>query len=324
MVSPPPPSESETTASLNSLENRLDTLENLSISSRLSSIEANYVTTDTNQTLTGTKTLKSNLDLNPPTVNSNTGGQINFHYNQASSATSSIYENQSGRIRLDGNLEVVHTVTGYESISTANGNSFRVTRPLNTGIRPITNYNGAERWDMPLVYVNATDGKVLSSIYTPFRFASSSDYRNAIQLLAYNPLVENEFDMLGIGYNQNGAYTHAPTPATTDNSGQIATTAWVMNRLGTYYKDLGDNYVMNIADFDKMGVMYHIGSLSTETTINYPSGNNNGDWAMYCFRADRFTTLLGVTPRSTKLFYATFWSGNFNGWRVFEPVSVSS
>ena len=42
MVSPPPPSESETTASLDSLSNRLDTLENLNISSRLNSVENNF------------------------------------------------------------------------------------------------------------------------------------------------------------------------------------------------------------------------------------------------------------------------------------------
>lgn len=171
------------------------------------------------------------IDLNPPTVNSNTGGQINFHYNQSANATSSIVENTSGQIRVYGDLEVVHTVTGYEPISTANGNNFRVTRPLNTEIRPITNYNGAQRYDMPLVYVNATDGKVLSSVYTPFKFTSSSNYSNSIQLLAYNPLVENAFEMLGIGYNQNGVYTFAPTPAATDNSIKIATTAFVNNRL---------------------------------------------------------------------------------------------
>ena len=50
-IAPPPPSESETTASLNSLSNRLD------------SIEANYVTTDTNQTITGNKTFSSDIIL---------------------------------------------------------------------------------------------------------------------------------------------------------------------------------------------------------------------------------------------------------------------
>ena len=155
----------------------------------------------------------------------------------------------------------------------------------------------------------------------------NSDKSINVRLMAYNSTSSGNTNACAISCNvdSNGnIYTYAPTPATNDSSNKIATTAWVINRLNTYYKDLGDNYVMNYADFDKCGVHYHISSLSTATTINYPSGNNNGDWTMLCLRTGNFTTLIGVTPRSTKLFYAKFWGGNFNGWCVFDPVSVSS
>jgi len=229
MVSPTPPSESETTASLSSLSNRLNTLENLSISSRLSSIEANYVTTDTNQTLTGTKTLKSNLDLNPPTVNSNTGGQINFHYNQSANTTSSIVENASGQIKVNGDLELNGKLRSATSTIYADKVYCRCVN-LGTGIRPTTS-TIAPRCDSTIVFNNEFDNKTLSSIYNPLKYNSDTDWQNSIQLLVYDLAQESRHTTLQLGFNQNGAFTLAPTPAVTSNDGSIATTAFVNSRL---------------------------------------------------------------------------------------------
>lgn len=380
----------------------------------------------------GLSSTMGDIHLNPASVNTNRGGTINFHYNQASSSTSSIYEDASGRIRLDGELNLGGKVTSSLTVDNwikgtvadnSNGETWRdtlwvtgnsdgarigmlrsvdgldyhqiqltatntktsdsssvwssiylrsnpdgthseklgatpatndnsnqiattkyvkdnlssylpVSVPIAStsyarksnylpAVRPITNYNGNTYYDSIIGYIGSDD-KILSMIYTPVKFTSSSNWSNSIQLAAYDLTKDNTWATLQVGYNQNGVYTYAPNPNINSNDNNIATTSWVMNRLNTYYKDLGDNYVMNSADFDKCGVLYHIGSLSTATTINYPNGNNNGDWAMLCLRTGNFTTLIGVTPRSTKLFYAKFWSGNFNGWCVFDPVSVSS
>ena len=65
-------------------------------------------------------------------------------------------------------------------------------------------------------------------VYEDYKMTSSSNYKNQISLLAYDPTTTNyTFSTLGIGYNQNGVYTVAPTPDTSDNSTKIATTAFV-------------------------------------------------------------------------------------------------
>ena len=90
-------------------------------------------------------------------------------------------------------------------------------------------FNGAISYPSTLQHFAGSggSGKPLSMIYYPKRMVSSSDFNNRISLLVYNPTVDNAFSELGIGYNQNGVYTTAPTPATSDNSTQIATTAFV-------------------------------------------------------------------------------------------------
>ena len=381
----------------------------------------------------GLSSTMGDIHLNPASVNTNRGGTINFHYNQASSSTSSIYEDASGRLRLNGDLYLGGAVKSSMTVDNwikgtvadnSNGETWRDTlwvtgnsdgarigmwrsvdgldyhqiqltatntknsdsssvwssiylrsnpdgthseslgatpatdnnsnqiattgyvksnlanylptnKPTITSetynrkntsipnIRPLTTYPNKSYYDATVSY-STNDNKVASMLYHPIKLVSSSNWSNSIQLLAYNLMQDNEFATIQVGYNQNGVYTFAPTPATTDNSSQIATTSWVMNRLNTYYKDLGDNYVMNVSDFDKCGVLYHIGSLSTATTINYPSAGNNGDWAMLCLRTGNFTTLIGVTPRNPNLYYAKFWSGNFNGWSMFSADYISS
>lgn len=94
-------------------------------------------------------------------------------------------------------------------------------------------FNGAISYPSTLQHFagNGGSGKPLSMIYYPKRMVSSSDFNNRISLLVYDPTVDNAFSELGIGYNQNGVYTTAPTPATSDNSTKIATTAYVKSNV---------------------------------------------------------------------------------------------
>ena len=49
---------------------------------------SNYVDLTSAQTISGSKTVSSDLNLQPSNSSANTGGKINFHYNQSSSARS--------------------------------------------------------------------------------------------------------------------------------------------------------------------------------------------------------------------------------------------
>ena len=234
MVSPRPPSETETTTALNSkvdtstyntdissLQSRLTTLENLSISSRLSSIEANYVTTNTNQTLTGTKTITSNLNLSPSSSSSNTGGAINFHYNQNSNATSSIVENASGQIRVNGDLNLTGDITS--PIRTTNSTIFMKNTSITVGTAPSAT-KFSELWllhptdsSFPLGFV----GTVLNTENT---------VKTRLRVMR-NSTPTKSADIAVCVDDDGNVFTEAPTPATNDDSTKIATTAFVNNRL---------------------------------------------------------------------------------------------
>lgn len=79
-----------------------------------------------------------------------------------------------------------------------------------------------------LSYHDSSSNNRISSVYSDYVVTDSNHYYNQLSLLAYDPASTSfTYGKLGIGYNQTGAYTFAPTPANDDNSTQIATTAWV-------------------------------------------------------------------------------------------------
>ena len=190
---------------------------------------SNYVDLTSAQTISGSKTVSSDLNLQPSNSSANTGGKINFHYNQSSSATSSIYENASGQIRVDGDLKLNGKLSSVTSTIRADKVYYRVV-DLGTGIRPTTS-TIAQRWDSTIVFNNSYDNKTLSSIYNPLKYTSATDWQNSIQLLVYDLTQENRNATLQLGFNQNGAFTLCPTPPVNSNDGSIATTAFVNNRL---------------------------------------------------------------------------------------------
>lgn len=64
----------------------------------------------------------------------------------------------------------------------------------------------------------------------------NTDKTTILNLMCYNSTTtDSDYARLGVGFDGNGKiFTHAPNPATTDNSNQIATTAFVKSNLANY------------------------------------------------------------------------------------------
>ena len=161
------------------------------------------------------------IDLNPPTVNSNTGGQINFHYNQSANTTSSIVENASGQIRVNGDLNLTGDITS--PIRTTNSTIFMKNTSITVGTAPSAT-KFSELWllhptdsSFPLGFV----GTVLNTENT---------VKTRLRVMR-NSTPTKSADIAVCVDDDGNVFTEAPTPATNDNSTKIATTAFVNNRL---------------------------------------------------------------------------------------------
>jgi hypothetical protein len=173
------------------------------------------------QVIDGEKTFKKPINLYPNTTTANTGGQINFHYNQSSNATSSIVENASGQIRVNGDLDLNGKIMN---------NPLKKEIPLTRGV--ISSGGGA----YTLIGHTDNSNNNIARILNDYGYTNSTTFRNTIGFYLYNPTDTStgSVSSLGITYNQDGILTFAPTPATTDNSTQIATTAYVKSNLSNY------------------------------------------------------------------------------------------
>ena len=252
-ITPEPPSSSEVTSALNSKAN----------SSDLNS----YVTLTSTQTISGSKTISSDLNLQPSSSSANTGGKINFHYNQSSSATSSIYESSSGRIKLDCDLWMDNYV--YSNINLSGGGQIRF-----SNIDAST--NSSERRVFCFSDKGATALGGLIFLFT------SGNADHSARLRVHNNGAYND---LGIAKKSNGdVYTFAPTPATNDNSTKLATTAFVNNRLpyttGTWTPELKGSstagaftYVERTGKYIKIGRLVFIyGYITFSACTTVPEG----------------------------------------------------
>ena len=77
------------------------------------------------------------------------------------------------------------------------------------------------------------------------------------------------------------------------------------------HKYLGDNYTMNVTDFDGAGI-YAVTSFSDD---NRPEGDL-GDWYINALTTNSdFRVMLAVSPRiPNKIFIGHFWNGIFDKW----------
>ena len=253
LVNPTPAAASETTTALNSKAN----------SSDLSS----YVTLASAQTISGSKTISSDLNLQPSSSSANTGGKINFHYNQASSATSSIYEDASGRIRLDGNLylngDIVNTITSTSSV-------------------PIRFFNMDSSSQAEQRLIQAYEDRGSTEVGEVLFYTTTNSGEHSVRLRAFNA---GTYADLVVGVKSDGTkYTTTFTPATNDNSTKIATTAFVNNRLpyetGTWTPELKGtstagtfNYTTRMGYYIKIGQLIYINAAFNAKCTSVPSGN---------------------------------------------------
>lgn len=263
---------------------------------------ANYVTTNTDQTLTGTKTITSNLNLSPSSSSSNTGGQINFHYNQSSSPTASIYENAPGTIRLNGDLSISGRVM---SNIVAMGPSVPIRiydmNPTSTTVQRFIQ-----------AYDDSGSTAVGSLVFTSAPEAASHDVR----LRANNAGTNAD---LGVSVLSDGTkFTFAPTPATSDNSTKIATTAFVNNRLpytsGTWtptcygYTTAGSTTISgNNCKYVKIGRLVILNVSFTFTVKTAPTGQ---------------VRIGGLPFTCDKNAYGLFWSSGHIGYILTASSNV--
>ena len=242
----------------------------------------------------GLSSTMGDLHLNPASINTNRGGTINFHYNQASSATSSIYENASGQIRIDGQLSLGSGVRGSVWAYTNESN----------------NNNFVEFCGWSSDQYNSSTGRRLGNM----RIWRKSDTVDQVDLYSQIPLASDSSQTCSSGINliarADGTHSEliSANPATDNNSTQIATTAFVNSRLKSV-KNLGSNYVMNISDFGTTAGYYQCGSLDTSDAKNFISGTFGGssDTGDYRFLVEEF-------------YYGRFWNSEWQGWRVVPTV----
>ena len=109
---------------------------------------------------------------------------------------------------------------------------------LNIGATPtLITYNSRGVFDGTksytwLVACKDNNNNYVSGLYTPLYMDSSTSNSNRLQMLVYNSNnTDSEYAHITVGYRNGTPFTVAPTPPTTDNSTQIATTAFVNNRL---------------------------------------------------------------------------------------------
>lgn len=228
----------------------------------------------------GLTSTTGNIDLNPPTVNSNTGGAINFHYNQSANTTSSIVENASGQIRVNGNLQLNGIITNgirntYSPMMLQpNASLVRGTAPSSNIVGELYTLCTSEAFDY---------NHCLGLVGTTINASNVVTTRlRALRNLDNNSRASGD---ITINVNDNGdVYTSAPTPKTTDNSTKIATTAFVNNRLpystGTWTPILKGSttagtftYESHVGRYLKIGrFVYILGFINISDYGTYPVG----------------------------------------------------
>ena len=120
------------------------------------------------------------------------------------------------------------------------------------------------------------NNKIVGQLYANYNVSNANNYYNEINLASYNPnSTDATYARIGVGYNQNGAYTVAPTPAASDNSTKIATTAYVKSNLSSYLPLAGGTETGTIV-FNLASPYY---AIRNSTNNNYLTflGGSSGD-----------------------------------------------
>lgn len=190
----------------------------------------------------GLSSTMGDINLNPASINTNRGGTINFHYNQNSNVTSSIYESASGVIRMNGQVSLDSGIRGSSWLYTSESND--------------NNFVEFCGWSSD--QYNSSTGRRLGNM----RIWRKSDTVDQVDLYSQIPLASDSSQTCSSGINliARADGTHSEliyaNPATGNNSTQIATTAFVNNY--THYA---------IPHFIQMGS-------TTNQTVTFPMRSN--------------------------------------------------
>lgn len=164
------------------------------------------------------------LNVYPASVNTNQGGAVKFHYNQSSSATSAVYEDQSGRVRINGNFYISGDVQSRIDLDNDNYLPLRIRRSsLVKGTAP------SEITYTVIPFYGNVMNENSNSRVAMIQHSVDTNNVSSITLAAYgcNSTTDTTTSSIRCYVDGNGnAYTSAPTPASNDNSTKIATTAY--------------------------------------------------------------------------------------------------
>ena len=189
----------------------------------------------------GLSSTMGDINLNPASVNTNQGGKINFHYNQSSSATSAIYEDVSGRIRVNGDLNFNGAVkSGLTVDSWIKGT--------------VADNSEGDTWRDTVYSVGNSDGARIGMLRSHDKQES-----HQIQLTATNVKEStggSVWASIFLTSKPDGTHTEAlgASPATNDDSAQIATTAYTRAYTSATHLPLSGGTLTNNIAYKKSSI----------------------------------------------------------------------
>lgn len=211
----------------------------------------------------GIESTSGNLLVYPASVNTNQGGILAFHYNQSNSTTSSVYEDQSGRVRINGNFYVSGDIQSRIDLDSDNYLPLRIRRSsLVKGTAP-----SETLFTVIPFYGNVMNDNSNSRV-AMIQHAVDANNVSSIALAVYgcNSTTDTTTSSIRCYVDGNGnAYTSAPTPATNDNSNKIATTAYTRAYTSATYLPLTGGTVNT--SFKVKGAPVELYT-NTDTTVN--------------------------------------------------------
>jgi hypothetical protein len=184
------------------------------------------VTTSKNGLMLATD--KTKLDKQLIVPSSSSGGTINFYFNNSITPTSSITENASGKISVNGQLSLGGGVRGSVWVYTNESN----------------NNNFVEFCGWSSNAYNSSSGRRLGNL----RIWRKSDTRDQVDLYAQIPSANDSSvysSSINLIVNSDGTHAEAlgnGSPDITDNSTQIATTAYTRNYLSNTLQNTGHKF----------------------------------------------------------------------------------
>ena len=192
-------------------------------------------------------------------------------------------------------LGTTQAITGKKTFS----------QPLYTSKGYYRTFNNIERGNVStevsqtnnyLVHAWDKNAKLLGGVQTNMVISSPSSYYNFTGLFTHNLGDTTNYATLGIGYNQDGAYTQAPTPPANDSSTKIATTAYVKNNLNNYYTKTDIDTAFE--NFNPTGDYAPISHNQASSTITTMSGYTKAASASAIATTDTLNSAIGKLEKA--------------------------